>query len=82
MSKVAYDKNNEDVKGKLVIPYVWGNSERIQRIAKKCGLRTASHCRKTLGKFCIIPVSYTHLDVYKRQTYAFTCPQINSVGLK
>ena len=50
--KVAHDKNNEDVKGRLVIPYDRGTSERIRRIATKCGIRrpTAFHSRNTLGK--------------------------------
>ena len=30
--------------------------------------------------FCSIPVSYTHLDVYKRQAYVPTCDQYAKVA--
>ena len=50
MRKAAHDKHNEDVKGRLGIPYVRGILEKICRIATKCGLRPALHSRNTLGK--------------------------------
>lgn len=51
MSKVSHDKDNEYVKGRIVITYARENSERIQRSTTKYGLFTAFHSRHTLGKF-------------------------------
>ena len=50
MRKVAHNKNNDDVKSKLVIPSVRGTSERIQSIAMIYELHIDFHSHNTLGK--------------------------------
>lgn len=63
----------QEVKGSVVIPYVAGLSEKIRRIAKRYGLRTAFHSRKTLGNFiCDITPKITTMES-KNVIYSIPC---------
>ena len=65
--------NNEEIKGSLVIPYVRGTSEKIRRIAKKYGLRTAFHSRNTIGKLlCNTSPKLPKLEI-KNVIYSLPC---------
>ena len=50
MAKLALNKNNEDVKVRLIIACIWDTSERLWRIATKYGLRTAFYSLNTLRR--------------------------------
>ena len=61
------------------------DEEALNRVASYCS--TAEHCRAEINEklqrwgiaYDTIAVSYTHLDVYKRQYLAFVCPLIVNV---
>ena len=53
--------------GELGVPY----EKDFDEMAEKAASEDLEHCRVPLTKSDVVAVSYTHLDVYKRQAYLF-----------